>query len=395
MKRLLGLCLSLTTLAGAEPIPASFFGMHIHNAATTTPWPAVPIAAWRLWDARVAWPQLEPQKGQWQFKLLDQLLALADEHHTEVLLTLGLTPTWASARPQEKSNYQPGNAAEPKDIKDWQEYVTAVVTHCKGRVHAYEIWNEPNLKGFWTGNTTQLLDLTREASQIIRSIDPQAIVVSPSATGDYGTGWLDEFLAGGGGQYVDVLGYHFYVMPNPPEAMTPLIQKVRHIMADHNMGDKPLWNTESGWAKPKPFPSDELGAAYLARTFVVNRAEGVSRFYWYAWDNHNWVSLQTTGADSKTPTPAGRAYGVIQGWLVGAQVGVCSENSDHTIACDLARAGEKQWIIWNTVGTGTFPLPLAWGAKSVTPLLGDPHAIEGSSLEVSQSPELVTTAKEK
>jgi hypothetical protein len=185
--------------------------MHIHNAATTTPWPPIPIGSWRLWDSRVAWPQLEPNKGQWNLALLDQYLSLAEEHKTEVLLPLGLSPQWASARPMEHSVYQPGNAAEPANVADWQNYVDTVATHCKGRVHAYEIWNEPNEKGFWTGTTSQMVILTQAASNIIHRIDPSAIVISPSATTSTGPTWLSEFFNYGGGKYVDVIGYHFYV----------------------------------------------------------------------------------------------------------------------------------------------------------------------------------------
>ena len=166
----------------SELIPASLFGMHIHNAGGTTAWPSVPIAGWRLWDARVSWPQIEPKEDQWRFEALDGYLSLAKEHNTDVLLPLGLSPQWASARPLEKSTYQPGYAAEPKDTEFWRDYVTRVATHCKGRIHTYEIWNEPNFKPFWTGDTDQMVNLTREASQIIHRIDPEASVVSPSAT---------------------------------------------------------------------------------------------------------------------------------------------------------------------------------------------------------------------
>ena len=174
----------------SQRIPANFFGMHIHHATGVTPWPSVPIGDWRLWDALVAWPQIEPKKGQWSFALLDRYVSLAEEHKTELLLPLGLSPQWASKRPLESSVYQPGNAAEPADNADWQNYVTAVVTRYKGRIQAYEIWNEPNNKGFWTGDTQQMVTLTQEASEIIHKIDPAAYVVSPAATTSSGIPWL-------------------------------------------------------------------------------------------------------------------------------------------------------------------------------------------------------------
>ena len=101
------------------PIPSTFFGMHIHMVMDQsgpdplTPWPQVTVPAWRLWDVRVTWSDLEPAKGQWNFAVLDKIVALAREHNTEIQLTFGFTPTWASARPAETSFYQPGGAAEP------------------------------------------------------------------------------------------------------------------------------------------------------------------------------------------------------------------------------------------------------------------------------------------
>jgi hypothetical protein len=231
------------------------------------------------------------------------------------------------------------------------------------------MWNEPNLKAYWTGDVDKLILLTREASEIIRRVDPQAIIVSPSATGSYGTKWLAEFLSKGGGQYVDVIGYHFYVNPAPPEAMVPVIQDVKQIMNDHGAGGKPLWNTESGWSKPKPFPSDELAAAYLARAYFLNWAMGVERLYWYGWDNHGWVSIETTEADNRTLKPAGKAYGILQQWLVGSRMVGCSADADHTWTCELNRRGAPRWIVWNVDRTEPFVPPVSWRARSVTPLL--------------------------
>jgi len=374
-----------------EPIPLSFFGMHIHNIASSTPWPAVSVPAWRLWDARVQWPQLEPNPGQWTFGKLDAYVSLAEQHNTEILLPLGLSPEWASARPQERSVYQAGFAAEPQNINNWRDYVTTVAKRYKGRIRAYEIWNEPNNKGFWTGDMQQIVTLTREASQIIHQIDPQAYVVSPSATTASGIPWLASFLKAGGGQYVDVIGFHFYVAPLAPEAMVPLSQKVRQVMMDTGAGDKPLWNTESGWQLPKPFPVGELGAAYLARAYILSWATGVRRFYWYAWDNHTWASLETTDADNQTPTHAGRGYEMIQKWLVGAQMNGCDEDSDHTWICQITREGTPSWIVWNPAGPRTFSVPLDWRVKSVTPLLGEARPLDSASLEIGSVPELVTS----
>jgi hypothetical protein len=380
--------------ASEQPIPPSYFGMHIHHAGKETPWPSVPFHEWRLWDAYVTWPYLEPQQGRWNFEVLDSYVTMAEKNGVAVLLPLGMSPRWASMRPNEASTYQPGNAAPPRDINQWRTYVETVATRYKGRIHQYEIWNEPNLKMFWTGTVDQMLNLTREASEIIHSVDPSAIVVSPSATTVNGVAWLSEFLAMGGGQHVDVIGYHFYVMPQPPEAMVPLVERVRQTMQEHGVAAKPLWNTETGWALPKPFPSDELAAGYLARAVILAWSAGVERFYWYSWDNHTWVTIQTTKTDNRTLRLAGKAYESIYKWLIGTVLTKCNQDGKHVWTCSLERDGAPEWIIWNPDKIEIFTPPHEWRVKSVTPLLGEPRNLRNPNFEIGPVPVLVTSSAE-
>lgn len=374
-------------------IPAELFGMHFHHLGSTTPWPAVPVSQWRLWDAYVAWPNLEPSKNRWRFEMLDRYAAIAAERHVGLLLPLGLSPTWASARPLEKSTYAPGNAAEPRDIEDWRTYVRTVVQRYKGRIEAYEIWNEPNLKQFWSGSVDQMILLTAEAARIIRSVDPEALIVSPSATQDRGLAWLSEFLSKGGGTVVDVIGYHFYVAPQPPESTFALVSSVKDLMRDAAIEDKPLWNTETGWFLPKPFPL-ELTAAYVIREFVVNWAAGVQRLYWYAWDNHGWVSLETTQRDSSTLTAGGDAYTVAFRWLVGSRMLSCSRDSEQTWICEFERDHSRRWILWNDSGSRTFHLPGQWRAQIKELASGAREPIRDNAIEIGPAPILVVSAGE-
>jgi len=373
-------------------IPASYFGLHIHHLAypVPTPWPSMPVPQWRLWDASVNWPNLEPNKGQWQFETLDRFVLLAQQHGTGLLLPLGGSPRWASARPNVPSNYSPGFTAEPANLEDWRTYVRMVVTRYQGRIQAYEIWNEPNLRDFWTGTTDQMLTLTREASQIIHTLDPHALVVSPSATADYGIPWLAEFLQKGGGQYVDVIGYHFYLKPQQmPEELLPFVQKVRQVLSENNLDDKPLWNTESGWLRGAPFPSEEDAGGFLARAYIVAWAAGVQRFYWYAWDNGG-MGIVTYNETEHTMTPAGHAYQDIEQWLVGARMEGCAESGEHIWTCQLNRSGQKEWLVWNPLGNRRFEVPAAWHARSATLLLHERRPLRESSIDIGPVPTLLS-----
>lgn len=373
-------------------IPLNFFGMHIHRATTTTPWPAITFGSWRLWDAGVIWANLEPQKGKWDFATLDKYVELGEKNEVEIVLVLGQTPTWASARPTEQAVYGKGFGAEPQNIDDWRNYVRTVAERYKGRIRHYEIWNEIHLKKFYTGTVEKMVELSREAYKIIKEVDSSNVVISPSPGGqNIGLKVLEEFLEKGGGSWADILGYHFYVNPDPPEAMAESIELVKNIIAGHNLENKPLWNTEAGWFRPKPFPSDSLGAAYVARSYILNWAGGVRRFYWYAWDNIKAMSLHMVEPDYKTLKPAAIAYEEVQKWLVGAKMTYCQSDSQKTWTCQLTRDGDyAAYVVWNPNMQLNFEIPQDWQVKEVRDLEGSSQELhDAKSLEIGPSPLLL------
>jgi hypothetical protein len=376
-------------------VAPTFFGMHIHYAVTgktpCTPWPAVPFGTWRLWDAFVIWPFLEPKKGEWHFETLDTTINLAEAHNVEILMTLGQTPAWASARPSEPANWFPGAAAEPANIEDWKDYVRTVATRYKGRIHYYEIWNEPNLPGYYSGTVDQMVTLAREAYAILKEVDPTVKVVSPSVPGAAGIPWLEQYFIKGGATYADIIGYHFYVVPNPPEAILPVINNVKQTMTKYGISNKPLWNTEAGWASPTDFSSDSKASAYVARSYILAWAAGIDRFYWYAWDSHGWVTLEMTQTDNKTLKPAAIAYGELQKWILGAKLLSCGQDSQGTWLAQIARDnGYKGFIIWNPGKTINFAIPKEWNVKQMKDLTGSTTNITGASqLNVGIGPVLL------
>jgi hypothetical protein len=378
-----------------QAIPETTFGMHIHgitdprpNTGRITSWPAIRFGAWRLLDARVTWRDLEPKKNEFQFSRLDQCVAVAEQHHVKLLLPLVSTPEWASARPNEEIKGTPkGSAAEPASMDDWRKFVRTVVERYRGRIEAYEIWNEPNMKMFWTGSVDQLVALTREAYTIIKEIDPAAMSVLPSATTETGPQYLDSFLQRGGGQYGDVVGYHFYVHANPPEQMAVVADRVKGILQANHVS-KPIWCTEAGWDAPKPFPS-ELEAAYVSRSYLILWASGVTRFYWYAWDNHGWVTLEMTENDNATPKPSAKAFEQIESWLAGAVMRSCNVDGTNTWSCELDRGGRRQWVVWNRDKTVQFKIPTEWHVTSKMPLLQSAQQLSNTTIQIGQIPTLL------
>lgn len=360
-------------------VPQSYFGMHIEHPLATTPWPEVPFKVWRLLDWDTRWATLEPKQGEWHLEALDGLVKLAAKHNVEVLLCFGRTPAWASSNPDAPSPERKGDTAPPKSIDAWRDFVRTVVTRYRGRIHSYEIWNEPNLTESYTGDVRTMVELTREAAQIIHSVDPSALVVSPSATTTEGVEWFKEFLRDGGSQFVDVIGYHFYVTPDRPEKIVTLARSIQSAMADHHVR-KPLWDTETGWSSPKFFKTDSEASAYVARSLLLAWASGIQRFYWYAWDNTNWVTLKlSTDKDFRANANAA-AYKTIESWMTGKRVESCSTDANGTWLCHLTDTVNDSYVFWNPDREISLQCPVApkgSGFWSVTEL-------SGKSVEVAQ-----------
>ena len=296
------------------PVGPEFFGMVMNRSESRQPWPSLPFGSWRLWDTNTTWSQLEPQRGKWYFAHLDRLVAEAEAHSVKPMLVLAHSPEWASARPSEASAYRPGVVAEPARIEDWENYVQAVASRYKGRIREYEIWNEPSDKSHYSGSVSKLVELTCVAYRVLKGIDVGIRVVSPASSGGgRHIQYLNSFLAGGGSACVDVVAHHFYVYRQGPEAMVPLIREVRAVMKSNGVERLPLWNTETGWwiansdgradhprvtggGWRKIAVGNEL-AGVIQRAFLLSRAEGVERLYWYSWTNvYGWGLANSDGS---------------------------------------------------------------------------------------------------
>lgn len=369
MARFIAICLLTFLMSGltstgasaqSDAIPIEFFGLHIHRADKGTAWPDVPFGSWRLWDAYVDWPNLEPSPAKWDFLRLDRYVAMAKLGKVEILLPLGNSPSWASARPAEPSAYKPGNASEPANIEDWRRYVRTVGERYKGRIRHYQIWNEPNLKPFFTGSPQKLVELTCEAFQILKAIDPLNQIVSGGSTpgGKDHLGYLNHFLASGGKNCIDIVGHHFYVPLSGPEAMVPLIRGVRRVMKENGVSQKPLWNTETGWwlASSDGTPDHQIVAKggwkkmsldykgnIVFRAFALARSEGVERFFWYAWDNEALGLIEPT---TKKPKPVTEKWRSAVNTLLGASDLHCIQEG-NAWRCDFVGSdGVKTQTSW-------------------------------------------------
>jgi hypothetical protein len=385
----------------AGPVPRDYFGMHFNYL--DTPWPQTGTApgAVRVWDAgqrldgsgsASQWADVNPQPGVYDWSGLDARVDAAAARGADVLYTLGgRTPRWASSQPDTPTPYGPGGCAEPRTEALWQEWVRAVVTRYKGRVRYWEVWNEPDLEGFYCGPQSRLVDLSRLAKQVIAAVDPAARLVSPAMSGYEGTGGLDFFLAAGGGKHVDIIGYHFYV--NKPEDVAFTAANVRAVLERHGAQNLPLWNTEQGWLDfdgPLDLLPQDTGAAYVARSMLLGWAWGQQRYYFYTWDNKN-NQIPLTASDRQTPSIAGLAYREVSRWMLGRTMQSVQRDAAGNFIVTLAdAAGVSRRVMWNPDASGVaFTPPADWRAQRVRDLQGGSRGLRRRpSVDIGPSPVL-------
>ena len=82
-----------------------------------------------------------------------------------------------------------GNVTPPQDFGDWCKLVEKFVRHIlerygtqEVRTWYFEVWNEPNLHGFWDGTKSQYFELYRQTALAIKAIDPALRVGGPATS---------------------------------------------------------------------------------------------------------------------------------------------------------------------------------------------------------------------
>jgi polysaccharide biosynthesis protein PslG len=405
---------SLTATPAATQVPltsktisANFFGMHMHDGVLgQQPWPGDSFGTMRFWDTNTGWADMNLSEGVYDWTTFDAWLVTAKDHGvTSLLYTFGKVPAWASSKPFDVTcDYGPGECDAPNDLnadgtgtdQHWKDFVRAIATHAAGRVKYWEIWNEPNILSRWTGTNAQLVRMAADARSIILSIDSNAILLTPCpAKGIAGTAnWLAAYFSAGGAKYADVIAYHAYVQhagayPVAEDVVT-LMHNVSNVMAAYGQIGKPMWNTEGSWGKTSVtgFSNPDLEASFAVRYILLQWSNGMSRFYWFQWNNTNssGVLWEPTAGLLKP----GVAYGEVYKWMVGATMSNrCSEASDHTWTCTLTRPGGYQALaIWNPSGTKSYTAPGEY--KQYRTIYGQVYSLPAShSMSIGNMPFLL------
>jgi hypothetical protein len=208
----------------------------------------------RTWDGRAVWEYMTPDA------LEDNILA-AEKMGAETMFVFGRPPA---------SAIRPGSKNVPT-ADAWGQFVIAMVTNSAGRIKYWELWNEPEQGGYWDGSPSELVDQCKVAYQIIKELQPNSIVLSPSMTElgqSWGADFTDKFFAAGGGQWCDAIAFHHY--SNLPEDFLLDFTILNGILKKYGV-TKPSYNTEFNFANKDV----SIRNAYIAQSLIIQASLGI------------------------------------------------------------------------------------------------------------------------
>jgi xylan 1,4-beta-xylosidase len=217
-------------------------------------------------------------------RLYDGLLA----RQIRPFVELGFTPE-ALKTSDNSIFWWHGNTSHPRP-EPWRDLVDAFVRHVEARYGReevrrwyFEVWNEPNLDGFWEKADQSayfaLYDLT---ARTVKAVDPQLRVGGPSTAG---AAWVPEFLdhAAKSAAPIDFVTTHSYAVDGgfldekgesdtklspSPDSIVADVKKVRAQIDASKFPGLPLYFTE--WSTSYT-PRDPVHDSYISAPWILTK----------------------------------------------------------------------------------------------------------------------------
>ncbi len=137
----------------------------------------------------------------YNFTYLDRVFDSYLELNIEPFIELGFMPG-ALASGEQTIFYWKGNTTPPKSYDRWAELIEVTLTHLcerygRDRVVEWpiEVWNEPNLPGFWKGaDMEEYFKLYKVSHEVVKRVDKRFKVGGPAVCGIKDEFWIRSFL---------------------------------------------------------------------------------------------------------------------------------------------------------------------------------------------------------
>ncbi len=230
----------------------------------------------------VHWQTVEPIKGQLSFPERSRWVESATENGINCLVVLTYGNTVYDFGKPAQADLDAGGArdctlpvrdgnqettADDEYFDAYIRYVDFVSKSLAGKVSAYEIWNEPDIKYFNTKDATaaDYTEMLKAAYRTIKNNDPDVTVLGGAIA--FETDFIDGMMKAGAGDYMDGLSVHYYLGKGAPEKRSRnRLDEYRDVLVKYGFDKMPVWVTETGWANSNV--DEQTQAQYIIRNAV-------------------------------------------------------------------------------------------------------------------------------
>jgi hypothetical protein len=235
------------------------------------------------------WSGVNTAGGGWRWPTFDEDVKRIRELGMQVLYSVTFTPDYA-AKPEYRQRREAGErignkvvtlANTPPREEALRDAVRTIIEHNQQYgMKVYDLWNEPDLSGFWQGTTDEYLDFMRICYETIKSVQPDAIVLGGGIAVMSGHGghslnpdMIERMIVDAQDHY-DAISVHLH---GHFKGFQGQIDGVLADLRSRLREDKPLWFTETGY-NGEPLKMADV----LVQKFAFARARGAAGFIWYA-----------------------------------------------------------------------------------------------------------------
>ncbi len=335
---------------------------------------------------RFSWAGTEPEKGKVDWKQYDATADAFAKQGVRVYQIFHDSPAWSHGGRK--------NTRNPADLRDAYAFAKRLAEHYKGRVQAWEVWNEPDIF-FWPDLSDTYAGLQKAAYLGFKAGDPSL----PVLLGSFCRGHcaFDENLFDAGVRdYFDIFNWHIYA---PPEAYPATLGRYLELLKRHGCDGRPVWLTEAGIRLQATEPDGEINAAderrqadFVPKSFAWSLAAGTDNHFFFVLPYYLEHGVQF-GALRKdlTPRPGFIAIAAAVDILGEARfLGVRQEGGFTAMAFHNGR--ERVLIVWSNAPREV-ELPIAAETVVVANVVGRRSEREAAGgrlkLAVGPSPQYV------
>jgi len=313
------------------------------------------------WDRfEIQPPFLRPTKDQWNWELYDRIVDVLNRNGISGFGLVCGFPKWV--KPYTEEAY-----------RVYCETLQAIVRRYRGKMHGWEIWNEPNIH-FWTGPKEEYFKLQDRAFGAVREVDPTVPVIGLSAASTPEMYDFAKKFFASGARYTEISVHTYRTGFNEGAFLDEL-----KMLSDMGKGTR-LWISEMGWTtggNVMQTADEHAQAAYLARVYLAVAGSphaAVMNWYDFVDDGFNFnYSEENFGILRRdlTPKPAYRAM---------AQIGNLFTQGKPALRKVPLAAGFALWtftmdgksVVWTDCERSVRAKVVLSGEAEVSNLMGEP-----------------------